>query len=128
MEKDFDKWNEKKKQLHATAHRSVFVSQREIWWCSLGVNVGREQDGRGDNFERPVVVLRRLSPDTFMALPLSGKKRLEKFQSPVTHGRVYGFALPDQIRVLDTKRLRRKVGAITQGEFKEIENKLKELL
>lgn len=128
MGKDFDKWNEKKKRLHATTHRPVFVSQREIWWCSLGVNVGREQDGRGDNFERPVVVLRRMSPDTFMALPLSSKKRLEKFQSPITHGEIYGFALLDQIRVLDSKRLRRKVGTISRDEFEEIENRLREFL
>lgn len=128
MKKDFDKWNERKKRLHASTRSPMFVSQREIWWCSFGVNVGREQDGWGDNFERPAVILRRLSPDTFVALPLSSKKRLEKFQSAVTHGKIHGFALLDQIRVLDTKRLRRKVGAVTQDEFGEIKNKLKEFL
>jgi mRNA interferase MazF len=126
--KEFDRWNQEKKQLHNNSHRPAFVSEREIWWCSVGINIGREQDGRADNFERPVLVLKVLSPDTCIALPLSTKKRLERFQSEVTHGIICGFALLDQIRVLDTKRLRRKVGTINQNEFTSIQEKLKKIL
>lgn len=126
--KNFDGWNEVKKRLNATPRRSPFVSEREIWWCSFGINIGREQGGRGDNFERPVVVLRVLSPDTFMALPLSTKKRMEEFQSEITHSAIRGFALLDQARVMDTKRLRRKIGTANKDEFLVIKEKLKNLL
>jgi len=128
MEKDFDRWNTTKKDLHKVASRPAFISEREIWWCALGINVGREQDGRGDDFERPVVVLKKLSPDTCMAVPLSTKKKLDRFQSKVTHGSVQGFALLDQIRVLDVKRMRRKIGTVSRREFSVMVNKLKQLL
>ena len=128
FQKNFDGWNVEKKRLHVAPERPPFVSEREIWWCSFGINIGREQDGRGDNFERPVVILRVLSPDTFMALPLSTKKRVEKFQSEITHSTIRGFALLDQVRVLDTKRLRRKIGTANQNEFAVIKEKLKSLL
>jgi mRNA interferase MazF len=56
MEKDFDRWNKKKKALNETDFTD-YVHEREVWWCALGVNVGLEADGKHDNFERPVLVL-----------------------------------------------------------------------
>lgn len=128
MSKDFDIWNNAKKHIDATAPRPPFVSEREIWWCSLGINIGREQDGRGDNFERPAVVIKTLSPDTCMVLPLSTKRRLQKFQSEISHGSMRGFALLDQVRVLDTKRLRRKIGTVSKSEFNAIIDKFNGVL
>ncbi len=127
MEKDFDKWNVRKKNLNAN-ERGADFHEREIWWCSVGVNVGREQDGRQDNFERPVVVVKKLSPDTFCALPLSTKKRIAKFQSAVTHADVHGFALLDQVRVLDSRRLLRKIGTMSEPEFLTLKRRLGEVL
>jgi mRNA interferase MazF len=129
MQKDFDKWNEIKKETdRKILPEEFFFYKREIWWCSIGVNVGREQDGHGDDFERPVLIFRVLSPDTFIAMPLSTKKRLEKFQAVVSHGHVRGFALLDQIRVFDAKRLRRKVGTINSDEFAVIKEKLRTII
>jgi len=125
--KDFDKWNKVKKQINNLDDRK-YVKIREIWWCSLGINIGQEQDGRDDNFERPILIIQTLSPKTFLAAPLSTKKKLEKFQSEVTHDSVKGFALLDQIRVLDTNRLKRKIGRISKDEFKQIRDKLINLL
>lgn len=127
MQKDFDGWNIRKKIIDSKQREPDF-HEREIWWSSVGVNIGREQDGRQDNFERPVVILKELSPDTFCASPLSTQKRLEKFQSAVTHENVHGFALLDQIRVLDSKRLLRKIGTMEQGEFLAMKKKLTHVL
>lgn len=127
MEKNFDGWNEVKKKTHYRTTRRLF-HEREIWWCSFGINIGREQDGRADNFERPVIIIKTLSPDTFCVVPLSTKKKLEKFQSEIVHDTIRGFALLDQIRVLDSKRLLRKVGMVSQEEFDRVKKKLKEIL
>ncbi len=54
--KDFDTWNNLKKGVNAG--KGKLYKERDIWWCSLGVNVGFEQDGTGNSYERPVVVLR----------------------------------------------------------------------
>ena len=125
--KDFDGWNKEKKSVHNNGTQKLF-HEREIWWASFGINIGREQDGRGDNFERPVVIIKTLSPDTFICLPLSTKKRLPGFQSSVIHEEIHGFALLDQIRVIDSKRLLRKIGTMTQEEFIILKEKMKKLL
>ena len=39
--KDFDTWNMLKKHIHQKRF-SAFVHAREVWWCSLGLNVGTE--------------------------------------------------------------------------------------
>lgn len=125
--KNFDSWNIEKKKINRIDTVKLF-HQREIWWSSFGVNIGREQDGRSDNFERPVIILKKLSPDTLICLPLSTKKKLGKFQAKITHDSVSGFALLDQIKVIDSKRLLRKIGTVSISQFESMKNKFKELL
>jgi len=125
--KNFDSWNVEKKNINNNGKQKLF-HKREIWWASFGINIGREQDGRGDNFERPVVILKTLSPDTFICLPLSTKNRLPDFQSSVTYEEIHGFALLDQVRVLDSKRLLRKIGTMNLDEFSVLKDKMKKLL
>lgn len=127
MEKDFDNWNIHKKEID-TKNSSIRFHQREIWWCVLGLNIGREQNGRGDNFERPVVVIKKLSKDTMLCVPLSTKKRLDEFQSKITSSNIEGYALIDQLRVVDTKRLIRKIALADIEEFEMLVLKIKQLL
>jgi hypothetical protein len=49
--KAFDEWNSAKKLADAS-NRRVFGYPREVWWCSLGVNIGAEIDGKNENFEK----------------------------------------------------------------------------
>lgn len=63
-----------------------------------------------------------------MCLPLSTKKRLERFQSKITHDEVIGFALLDQVRVIDSRRLLRKIGTVSNHKFETMKTKFKEIL
>ena len=49
-EKDFDRWNALKKKTEEKPD-NFGVNQREIWWTSLGLNVGVETDGKNADFE-----------------------------------------------------------------------------
>ena len=60
MDKDFQKWHLKKSELQEHGLRSYF-HEREVWWCSLGMNVGFEQDGKGLQYMRPVLILKGFS-------------------------------------------------------------------
>lgn len=128
MHKDFNKWNIKKQFLQDNKSKSVKFHARDVWWCSYGVNLGSEQDGVGDNFERLCVVVKKLSPTTCIALPLSTKEKLEMFQVKVIVKEKIGFVLLDQVRVIDAKRLLRKVGYLDKVEFEIVRTKLKGLL
>ena len=60
MKKDFQTWHHAKAQIDEKDRR-VFFHEREIWFCHLGVNIGFEQDGKGESFGRPVVVFRKFN-------------------------------------------------------------------
>lgn len=50
--KQFDLWNKKKKYVEARAHsENLYLHEREVWWCSVGVNIGVEIDGKNNVFE-----------------------------------------------------------------------------
>ncbi len=74
MKKDFDSWNILKKDLQKSENK-FFFHEREIWWCSIGVNVGFEQDGRSDTFERPVLVIKKFNQDIFLGLPMTSAQK-----------------------------------------------------
>ena len=78
MNKDFKKWHDKKTHLHDKGSR-VFFHEREVWWCTLGVNVGVETDGKHASFERPALVVKKFNADMFWGLPLTSRERSGKF-------------------------------------------------
>jgi mRNA-degrading endonuclease toxin of MazEF toxin-antitoxin module len=128
MEKDFDTWNSQKKILHKKDEK-VFYHEREIWWCSLGVNVGYEQDGTGKRFDRPVVVVRGFSPHACIIVPLTGKKKEGKYYMYL--GKIEGrdaTAVLSQIKNIDPRRLLKKMGMLPDDEFEKLKDKLKNLL
>jgi mRNA-degrading endonuclease toxin of MazEF toxin-antitoxin module len=121
MKKDFDGWNEKKKQTNER-HTAPFYHDREIWWCSLGVNVGFEQDGSGDTYRRPVLILKGLSAETCLVIPLTTSAQKHPLRPSI--GEVDGkeaHALLSQMRVIDAKRLVRKIGYLDPDIFEDIQ-------
>ena len=76
MEKNFDLWNSEKKLLDKkVVNKALFFHAREIWWCSAGLNIGVEIDGKSDNFERPMLIVKKFNTDMVRALPLTSKER-----------------------------------------------------
>ncbi len=128
MEKPFDKWNEKKKDLH-NRQNDLFYHEREIWWCALGINIGFEQDGSGEEYRRPILIIKGLSAKTCLVVPLTASSRKHILRPLV--GLVKGQearALLSQIRVIDTKRLVHKIGYIEHDAFERIRKAVKDML
>ena len=127
MEKDFDGWNTIKKRTHAELPR--LYTLREIWWCRLGVNIGTEQDGRGEWYVRPCVILRGFGPDACLVAPLTTSMREHPLRVYV--GDVEGRearANISQLRVIDTRRLERKIGFLEKDMFAGVRKAAKGLL
>ena len=126
--KDFDKWNTQKKTVHNSG-TNKFYRTREIWWCSLGINVGFEQDGIGTESQRPVLILRGLSKKTCLIAPLttsSNKHPMRIFLGVVDNRKA--SAIISQIRIVDTKRLANKIGVVNKEKFEEIKKAVKNLI
>ena len=125
--KDFDHWNKLKKNVND--NESKVYKERDIWWCSLGVNIGFEQDGTGKSYERPVVVLRGFSRPVCLIVPLTTSTKENKYH--VALGEVDGkpaAAIISQIRLVDTRRFVDKVGMLEKSKFTELKNVVRDLL
>jgi mRNA interferase MazF len=133
MQKDFKNWHNKKEVLDKGLIRPFF-HEREIWFCSLGANVGYEQDGNGEDFQRPVIILKKFNNEIFWGIPLTKLKRKINKNSDKYYF-IFSFikdvksaAILSQIRLIDGKRLSRVIGFIAKDEFKILTKKLKELI
>ncbi len=126
--KDFDTWNELKKNLH-TRNEEILFHEREIWWCSMGINVGFEEDGKNKFFERPVLVVKKFSRDVLWILPLTRSNKANKYHYRILQGNEYdSVVILSQLRLISSKRLLRKMRMIKESEFQEITEKVKQFL
>jgi len=128
MQKDFQTWTNVKTQAHAHDEQLPF-RERDVWWCKLGANIGDEQDGKGNLFLRPILVVRKFNKRVFIGLPFSTKVKennyfYHKFEFK---GRDQSVII-SQIRLLDAKRLSHKLGAVNEADFAEIKEKTKNLI
>ena len=128
MFKDFWKWHKKKELVHEAGGTALF-HEREVWWCTLGTNIGFEQDGSGELFTRPVVILTKFNLDACLIVPLTAKPKKGKYY--------YSFMIEEgqsstanlsQIRLIDSKRLQYKIGVMHKRDFVEVKEKLRQLL
>lgn len=127
MQKDFDCWNDLKKKLN-NFNRIIFAHPREIWWCSLGLNIGAEIDGKNDNFERPVIVMKVYNKETLIIVPLTTKEKNDQFHHRIQTRDKIAWAKLTQSRVVSAKRLVRKVDSLPDVEFKILKKVWKESL
>lgn len=124
MIKDFQTWNIFKIKLN-DFHITPTFKEREVWWCSIGVNVGHEEDGKSNRFNRPVLVIKKFNKHLFWGVPLTTKiKEIEHYHK-FYFDDVEQCAMLTQMRLLDSKRITHKIGRLAENEFKDIKSKLK---
>ncbi len=125
--KDFDEWNEVKKQVDKRVN-TINVKNREIYWASIGENIGSEQNGKGKDFSRPILIIQKLNRDLFLGVPLSTKIKEGSFFYNFNLNNIQSNALLVQAKIYDVKRLDTKVGVINKAYFSNLRKKLKKLL
>jgi mRNA-degrading endonuclease toxin of MazEF toxin-antitoxin module len=125
--KKFNKWNEVKINIDAKEKLALFKA-RDIFWANIGENVGREQDGKGQDFTRPVLVIKKFSKTMFFGVPLSSKSKNGSFFFGFTFQGKLSTALLVQAKMYDVKRLDKKMGMIDKDNFEKLKERLKVLL
>lgn len=125
--KDFDRWNVIKKQTD-NKEVNIYFRERQIWWCKVGVNIGHEEDGKGEEFARPVLVLKKYSRHTFLGLLLTSKIIKHQYRFRIRHSGLIknSDVILSQARTFDDKRLLYKLTTIDVGIFNEIKNEFKD--
>ena len=130
MDKDFDRWNEIKKRLSRDPPLPpAFPKDGEVWMCSLGKNLGREQDGGSQDFSRPVLIVKKFNNEIFWVVPLSTKQKPLDFYfnyndpsgAPVA-------AVLAQLRLVSINRLRRDIYVLPPALLDEVRAQLRAFL
>src|SRR3989344_3077182 len=94
----FANWTKLKIRIHASeASENIYFKEKDIWWVSLGQNIGSEENGKNKNFERPILILKKFNATTFWSISISSK--------PKTGKNYYQFNFNDQIYVLNLSQL-----------------------
>lgn len=126
MDKDFDKWNEIKKELNRTNNEPIlFPKEGEVWMCSIGKNIGFEQNGAGDSFSRPVLIVKKFNNRMFWIVPLSTKQKpFDFYYNFIDPKNLKVAAILAQLRLVSIKRFRRNLYSMDQENFAAVRTKL----
>ncbi len=125
--KEFERWNDLKQNIHDSKKEIIFKN-RDIFWASIGINIGYEQDGKGKIFSRPILVVKKFNNNIFFGIPLSSQIKKGSFFFEFILNNKPSNALLVQGRIYDAKRLENKIGMISKDDFFNLKNSLKELL
>jgi mRNA interferase MazF len=117
--KNFDDWNKVKQNLDKIENVRTF-KEREVWWCSIGVNVGSEIYGKGKDYVRPVLVLKKFNKFRFVGIPLTSKTDDKPNRHLIEFNKNRSKIILDQARCFDARRLLNKEAKIGKVQFNKI--------
>lgn len=116
---------------------NFFVKPRQIVWMNIGKNIGDEEDGKNEYFERPVLVIKVFNKNIFWGIPMSSKIKENnvyyksvsmKFKKVLEKPDEQVSVIISQMRLFDTKRASDYLGYIEKEEFENIKSALRALL
>jgi mRNA-degrading endonuclease toxin of MazEF toxin-antitoxin module len=124
----FDEWNQLKKLLH-NKKEIIKFKESEIYFLSVGENIGFETYGKSELFLRPVLIYKKLNKQTFVGIPLTSQKKEGSyyFNFSYKQGKI-STAMFHQMRVFDIKRSEYYSGKISKRTMKNLKEKLKEFM
>jgi mRNA interferase MazF len=105
---------------------NIVFKQGDLWWCSLGINLGEEIFGKGEKFTRPVLIFKKFTGNSFLGLPLTIQEKKGSWYVKVETAGVKRSVMLNQARILDKKRLTNRIGAVSGADFKEIKRRFLE--
>ncbi|MBQ2695498.1 type II toxin-antitoxin system PemK/MazF family toxin [Candidatus Saccharibacteria bacterium] len=123
----FARWDMVKQHLdiHGNTQR---VRSGEIYWAGIGENIGIEINGKGNEFARPVLVVRKINHHAFFGVPLTTQPHEQpgfirfEFQGKME------YAALMQLRSFSTKRLYRRMGKVDDKTLEELRHQLRIIL
>lgn len=123
--KNYEIWHKQKQKIETKRFKTLRFNEREIWWCVLGLNIGDEQDGKNDLYERPVLIFKKFNNRIALVFPLSSKIKEGKYYYLLHTSSFTCNVLLSQLRLISVKRLQRRMKKkISQLQYLEIKRAL----
>lgn len=126
MQKNFYGWIKLKEKLHFS-NSAPKISEGDIWWCGFGENVGVEINGKSSRFSRPVLIMKKLSRQGFMGIPLTSQEKTGSWYARFTFLEKTEYAAICQARVMSSSRLYAKIGQIPKSDLNNIKQSFHKL-
>jgi len=127
--KRFREWIRIKQKLDDNSYTPPLIHEGDLWWCAIGENVGVETSGKGNNFTRPVIVLKKFSRLAFFGIPTTtNTERIGSWYVHFRHQGVDEVAMLAQARMFSYKRLDLKMGELDGEDFKRVKEAFIRLL
>lgn len=123
----FDAWNDKKKILDIY-RRQVLFKEGDIWWCAVGQNIGEEVYGKGGEFRRPIIILKKLSGNSCIGIPTTTKPRSGSWYHKIHVRGLDRWALLNQIRFFSCNRLWVRESTLPKEQLFELKKSVAKLL
>lgn len=99
-----------------------------VFWANQGVNIGSEQDGKGDHFTRPILIITEFSERLVLIAPISSKMRRHRYRFKIMVKGEPRMVLLDQVRTIDLKRLGYFIDEIPMATLRQIRSALANLI
>jgi mRNA interferase MazF len=111
----FLEWIGLKQKLHQGTQSPPLVSAGDIWWASVGENVGSEINGKSKLFSRPVIIFKKLAHGFYFVIPTTTKPYV-----PFRQADRRMIASLHQARAIDHRRLSTKLGQLDDSDFDRV--------
>ncbi len=125
--KDFAGWHMQKMALDQLKAVQYF-REREVWWAAIGHNIGSEEDGKGNKFARPLLVLRKFNQEFFYGLPLSTTTKTGKYYYSLHLDAIENKVLLSHLRDYDARRLLDKIGIVSEEDYRVIKRRVARII
>ena len=134
-EKHYIEWNKIKTTEHNGSlgkNRGLNYKEGQIYWVSVGQNIGYEEDGKGVSFGRPVLIIKGYNRSIFLGIPLTTKYKVGPFyyNFKMNGAKQPSTALLSQLRTFDTARIydRRPLGSISSNVLQQIKHRINQMI
>ncbi len=118
--KDFSNWIKLKEELDDASHNVPHVSSGDVWWASIGENIGSEVGGKNKLFSRPVIILKKLAHGFYFVIPTTSKEKIGTWYVQFRHQGKDMAGCLHQARAIDYRRLSSKLGTLDGADFERI--------
>jgi hypothetical protein len=124
----FERWNMLKQKIHRNEGYLHF-REMEIFFISVGQNIGQEVYGKSHQFLRPVLIYKKLNRRSFIGIPLTSKDKRGSYYFSFQYKKDrHSTAMFHQIRVFDIKRAVYYSGRIRRSDFMRLKLKFLDFL
>ena len=125
---NFENWNLEKQQIEKIKNLRTF-REWEIWYISMWKNIWYEQNWKGSDFLRPILIIKKFNKNIFYWIPLTSKIKNNKFYFQFESNKwKINYAILSQMRLFDSKRLISNIWTIKYKDIKELKKKLIKLI